>query len=174
MSFADNLKTIRKDRGLSQEDLAELLDVSRQAVSKWEGGDGYPEMEKVLLLSRELKISLDDLMGEGDYVPAPAAPPSGKVFIKSFDKKSLVNCCKVTASRVSKSTDVPQFALFGVDSTTFWGDNNTLLGWYATEEDVQKEVEAITDAILSGRPAYELKYAAKVKSTLLSVKLDKG
>ena len=51
MSFAENLKSIRKERNLSQEDLAEILDVSRQAVSKWELGDGYPEVEKLLLLS---------------------------------------------------------------------------------------------------------------------------
>ena len=38
MSFAENLKQIRKERNLSQEDLAELLDVSRQALSKWEQG----------------------------------------------------------------------------------------------------------------------------------------
>ena len=38
MSFAENLKQIRQERNLSQEDLAELLDVSRQAVSKWEQG----------------------------------------------------------------------------------------------------------------------------------------
>ena len=38
MAFAENLRELRKERGLSQEDLAELLDVSRQAVSKWEQG----------------------------------------------------------------------------------------------------------------------------------------
>lgn len=38
MSFAEHLRQIRKEKGLSQEDLAELLDVSRQAVSKWEQG----------------------------------------------------------------------------------------------------------------------------------------
>ena len=46
MSFAENLKQLRKERQLSQEELAEMLDVSRQAVSKWELGDGYPEVEK--------------------------------------------------------------------------------------------------------------------------------
>ena len=63
MNFADKLKQIRKDRKLSQEELAELLDVSRQAVSKWEQGVGYPEVEKLLLLSDKLNISLDTLMG---------------------------------------------------------------------------------------------------------------
>ena len=48
MSFAENLKLIRKERNLSQEELAEILEVSRQAVSKWEQGDGYPEVEKLL------------------------------------------------------------------------------------------------------------------------------
>ena len=59
MSFADNLKQLRKEHHLSQEELAELLDVSRQAVSKWEQGNGYPEVEKLLLLSSKLNISLD-------------------------------------------------------------------------------------------------------------------
>ena len=58
MSFADNLKQIRKEKGLSQEELAELLEVSRQAVSKWEQGAGYPETEKLLLLSNRLNVSL--------------------------------------------------------------------------------------------------------------------
>lgn len=62
MCFAENLKLIRKERNLSQEELAEMIDVSRQAVSKWEQRDGYPEVEKLLLLSNKLNISLDNLM----------------------------------------------------------------------------------------------------------------
>lgn len=173
MSFADNLKIIRKARGLSQEDLAELLDVSRQAVSKWEGGDGYPEMEKVLLLSRELRISLDDLMGEGGHEVSAPSPVSGKILIRSFDGKSVANCYKAQASRMSKGTrGNPEYAIFGVDGTGFW-TNNTLLGWYAKEEDARREVELITAALMAGKPTYELKYAAKVKATAFSVKLDK-
>lgn len=49
MSFAEHLRQIRKEKGLSQEDLAELLDVSRQAVSKWEQGAGYPEVETAFI-----------------------------------------------------------------------------------------------------------------------------
>ncbi|MBQ4608338.1 MAG: helix-turn-helix transcriptional regulator, partial [Clostridia bacterium] len=62
MSFSENLKKIRREHRLSQEELAELLDVSRQAVSKWEQGQGYPEVEKLLLLSSKLNVSLDALM----------------------------------------------------------------------------------------------------------------
>ena len=63
MSFSDNLKAIRKEKNLSQEELAELLGVSRQAVSKWELGDGYPEVEKLLTIAGKLNVSLDSLMG---------------------------------------------------------------------------------------------------------------
>ena len=48
MSFSENLQMIRKKNQLSQKELAELLGVSRQAVSKWELGEGYPEVEKLL------------------------------------------------------------------------------------------------------------------------------
>ena len=45
MSLSDNLRALRKQKGYSQEQLAERLNVSRQAVSKWESDNGYPEME---------------------------------------------------------------------------------------------------------------------------------
>jgi len=61
MTFADNLKTARKAKGFSQEDLAATLEVSRQAVSKWEQGETYPEVEKLLQLCRVLAVSMDEL-----------------------------------------------------------------------------------------------------------------
>ena len=72
MSFADNLQAVRKKNGLTQEALAEMLNVSRQAVSKWEQGEGYPEVEKLLVLSDKLDISLDELMGRELRGAAPA------------------------------------------------------------------------------------------------------
>ena len=62
MSFAENLKQLRKKRQLSQEELAEMLDVSRQAVSKWELGDSTPDMDKLVLLGELFGISLDELV----------------------------------------------------------------------------------------------------------------
>ena len=59
MGFAENLKEIRTKRNITQEQLAEVLSVSRQTISKWESGLGYPETEKLLSISKELKVSLD-------------------------------------------------------------------------------------------------------------------
>ena len=64
MSFAENLKYIRKKRNITQEELADILSVSRQAVSRWESEIGYPETEKLLILARELEVSLDYLFSE--------------------------------------------------------------------------------------------------------------
>ncbi len=64
MKLSENLKRIRKDNNLSQEQLAEKLGVSRQAVSKWESGQSYPEMDKVLLLCKLFNYNLDELMNE--------------------------------------------------------------------------------------------------------------
>ena len=52
MSFGENLRTVRKERNISQEELAEQLHVSRQAISRWEQGNGYPEMEEVEIFYR--------------------------------------------------------------------------------------------------------------------------
>ena len=49
-NLAENLKKIRKENNLSQEDLADILGVSRQAISKWESKVSYPEMDKIVLL----------------------------------------------------------------------------------------------------------------------------
>lgn len=181
MSFADNLKFIRKERHISQEELAEIMGVSRQAVSKWEQGSGYPEMEKLLALSKELNVSLDYLMlGEKESdknnknLLNNIIVPTGKITIKSYDGKSIINCYKVLASRVmyKAKSDEPKYWLIGVNSGMFWGEKSMVLGWYVDEEKIKKEMDEIAQAINNGIPAYELKYAAKVKMNLLRVKLD--
>ena len=64
MNLSDNLKKIRKEQNLSQEDLAESLGVSRQSVSKWESGQAYPEMDKVLQICKMFDVSIDDLLNQ--------------------------------------------------------------------------------------------------------------
>ena len=60
-NFSDNLKKIRKDNNLSQEQLADQLGVSRQSVSKWESSQAYPEMDKVLQICEMFNLNVDEL-----------------------------------------------------------------------------------------------------------------
>ena len=62
MAFASKLQQIRQENDISQEAFAELLGVSRQSVSKWERGRGYPEIDKLIFISEHFNISLDELL----------------------------------------------------------------------------------------------------------------
>ena len=60
--FSENLKKVRKDHNLSQEQLADELGVSRQAISKWESSTAYPEMDKIIALCDKFDLNIDDLL----------------------------------------------------------------------------------------------------------------
>lgn len=77
MSFNQQLAAFRKAKGISQENLAEVLGVSRQAVSKWETGETAPEMANLLALCKILDVSPNSLMGweeESPEVPQMEEP----------------------------------------------------------------------------------------------------
>ena len=65
MRFHEKLQELRKGKGLSQEALAGILDVSRQAVSKWESGQTYPETDKLIGLAKLFDVTLDSLLQDG-------------------------------------------------------------------------------------------------------------
>lgn len=76
MNFGENLQNLRKLRNYSQEDLADKLQVSRQAVSKWESGTGYPETEKLISICELFDCSMDELV-------------KGKISIDSNSEKKV-------------------------------------------------------------------------------------
>ena len=177
MSFAEKLKQLRKEKQLSQEELAEILDVSRQAVSKWEQGIGYPEVEKLLLLSSKLRVSLDSLLEtEVAQKSDPQMPnATGKITITSPTERVIATCHKVISSqKMSSGKSSPQYALFGKsEGGGFFGDEpTTFLGWYANEKDISKEIMEIHDAIVCGIATYTLKYNVRTKKRLLGIKIE--
>jgi transcriptional regulator with XRE-family HTH domain len=68
MSIEERLQTLRRAKGLSQEQLAEVLGVSRQAVSKWESGQSLPEIEKLIAMSELFEVSIDHIL-KGTALP---------------------------------------------------------------------------------------------------------
>lgn len=62
MNFSEKLQILRKEKRLSQEGLAEKLNVSRQAVSKWESGQSFPELDKTIILSDIFSVTVDELV----------------------------------------------------------------------------------------------------------------
>ena len=62
MEFCEKLQELRKKRGLTQEELAEQLYVSRTAISKWESGRGYPSIDSLKAIAKYFSVSVDDLL----------------------------------------------------------------------------------------------------------------
>ena len=70
MEFHEKLQNLRKSRALTQEELAEALFVSRTAVSKWESGRGYPNIDSLKALSRFFSVTIDELIGSEEILSA--------------------------------------------------------------------------------------------------------
>lgn len=79
---AENLKRLRKARGNTQEDLARHIGITVQSVSKWERGEGYPDIELLPVIAEFYSVSTDDLLGVGKAVKDKAI----KEFVKKCDK----------------------------------------------------------------------------------------
>lgn len=62
MSFGNNIQQLRKEKGMSQEQLAAELAVSRQAISKWELGESMPDTENLIKLANLFEVTLDDMV----------------------------------------------------------------------------------------------------------------
>ena len=74
MTFGEKIQKLRKEAGMSQEELSYQLGVSRQAISKWERDNGYPEIEKIVRMRKIFHVSLDYLLNEeGTQLPESAA-----------------------------------------------------------------------------------------------------
>lgn len=79
MTLAEKITQLRKATGISQEQLAGALDVSRQSVSKWERGEAAPDIDKIVALGRYFSVSCDELLLDespsGQKAPAPEGEP---------------------------------------------------------------------------------------------------
>ena len=78
MKLSDKLYLLRRERGLSQEKLAEELGISRQAISKWESGTAMPETERLIMLSDYFGVSTDFLLRDEMETPEGQPAPSRK------------------------------------------------------------------------------------------------
>ena len=87
MKFGDNLKTIRKSKKMSQEQLAEKVNVSRQSVSKWENGEAYPEINNILELCKIFNCKINDLVH------------TDMSDISSLDEEIIMNVVKFNESK---------------------------------------------------------------------------
>ena len=70
MEFNEKLQELRKGKGLTQEELAEKLFVSRAAISKWESGRGYPSIDSLKEISRFFSVTIDEMICPEEIISA--------------------------------------------------------------------------------------------------------
>ena len=82
MEFNEKLKELRKKKGITQRELADLLYVSRTAVSKWESGRGYPSIESLRLIAKTFSVTVDSLLSSDEVLTL--AEENGKLRENRF------------------------------------------------------------------------------------------
>ena len=98
MTFGEKIQRLRKEAGLSQEELSYQLNVSRQAISKWERDNGYPETEKIVRMSKLFNVSLDYLLNDEDTQKPKIAPDKKGLYVSkemaegflSYQKRKMI------------------------------------------------------------------------------------
>ncbi|MDE7254063.1 MAG: helix-turn-helix domain-containing protein, partial [Acetatifactor sp.] len=87
MNFSEKLKEIRKKEGISQEQLAERIGVSRQAITKWETGKGLPDVENMVIIAEIFKTTLDELLMDSITQAAPETSVYTSETIYDIDRE---------------------------------------------------------------------------------------
>lgn len=101
MILADKIMTLRKKFGWSQDELAEKLNVTRQSVSKWEGAQSIPDIERIVLMSRLFGVTTDfllkDEMETEEYSRADADAPIRRVSMEQASEYLSLRCLPLCA-----------------------------------------------------------------------------
>nr|WP_326126166.1 helix-turn-helix transcriptional regulator [uncultured Oscillibacter sp.] len=132
MNIADTIRQSREARGLTQEDLAERLEVSRQAVSKWEVGASVPTPENLKTLSEILEVAFETEEG-GEAPPSAPKPPfwnwkrTALLVLGVLVVSALFSIAMWTALKPEKNVDMPRHAEPYVTGVYFFNEDGTPL-----------------------------------------------
>ena len=124
MTFGEKIQKLRKEAGLSQEELSYQLGVSRQAISKWERDNGYPETEKIVRMSKLFNVSLDYLLNEEDTEKTEISPDEKGIYVSREMANGFLLYQKWKHLRIAIAVGI----MVGSLSLSFmWSDSSMLL-----------------------------------------------
>lgn len=120
MDFSEKLLTLRKANDMTQEQLAEKLDVSRQSVSKWESGQATPELEKIVAMSAAFNVTTDYLLKSSEIddlsVKTEMLEKQQQVLLDREQKQRHVFSCIM----YSVAVYLVFFAIYFIGHFHFW------------------------------------------------------
>ena len=115
MTLGEKLSKLRKEHNYTQEQLADILGVSRQSISKWESDIAYPETDKLIKLGKILECSMDYLLKEEVSGKTYAAQEGVSEKIEQLGRKVMTDKNKSKAKRILKIVGIIFAALLVID-----------------------------------------------------------
>ena len=154
--IGENLKRLRKARDISQEELAEFLDVSFQAVSKWERGENYPDITMLPGIANFFGVSVDELLGMSEI--------RNKVTLNDVFKQ------EIEYQRSGRYKEAVQLLR---DALKYYPNNYSLMSelamvLYGANRNTESEMEAIQEAIVLCRRVWDNSKNEKIRSTSIA------
>lgn len=95
MTLGEKILSLRTARDMSQDDLAEKLEVSRQSVSKWETGQSTPDLDKIIRLADLFGVSVDELVRDGERPRLPEPPQPQVVYVERKQEKQSLTAVQI-------------------------------------------------------------------------------
>ncbi len=149
LNIGENIKRLRKQRDLTQEELAEILGVSCQSISRWEKGLCYPDMELIPIISSLFDISIDNLMGIDNIAEENSVNRYLKEFQIAVSQGKIEECIDIARKGVAEHPNsYPllnklMYALFLSGS-----DDANIENWQENQEKYDDEIVALGERII--------------------------
>lgn len=167
--FADNLRKIRIEKGISQEQLGEVINVSRQSISKYESGYAEPNYDRLIAIANFFEVSTDYLLMSKLDVDTSKRKSDRITVISKLDTlgvDGIASYYNFSISRIiGRKQKSPEAMLWGTYDSGLFGDKKCMLACYRSYENAKKEIMAINDAMQKGETNYELQYFVNIKSS---------
>ncbi|MBE6756047.1 MAG: helix-turn-helix transcriptional regulator [Ruminococcaceae bacterium] len=164
LSIGENIKFLRKQKDITQEQLAEMLGISAQSVSRWESGICYPDMELLPEISKIFEITADKLLGVDDIAENKKVDEYLERFQRAINKGKIEECIDIAREGVAEYPnnymllDKLMYALFG--STD---NSGNIPDWEDNMEKYDAEITALGERIMRYCPDQNIRLKATAR-----------
>lgn len=161
LNIGENIKSLRKQKDITQEQLAEMLGVSCQSVSRWESGVCYPDMELLPQLAKIFEITVDKILGVDDIAENKKVEEYLERFQKAINKGKIDECIAIAREGVAEYPnnyvllDKLMYALF-----VSGDDDGNISEWKENMEKYDAEITALGERIMKYCPDINIRLEA--------------
>ena len=174
LNIGNQIKYLRKEKDITQEELAEILSVSCQSVSRWETGACYPDMEQLPMISAFFGVTTDKLLGINEAVEQEKAAQYLKRFQESISQGKISDCIAIAREGVSECPN--NFALLNKLMYALFAagdDSGNIPDWKENMEKNDAEITALGERIMKYCPDQNIRLEATARLAFNHCEMDR-